>query len=137
MRIEDFNFEVAQHILAIANTPSFIVRKLKEDPEVQLMSRSFNGAALLQMLKDNLSVDPGDDLRAQVLPFVLLVATALSVDRVLPDAAQLVGDFQPEWFDDARNLLLATYRPSTFSTGRVQRTSGRSSTSSSPIIKGP
>ncbi len=139
MHLNDFRFESAQHTLAIANTPSFIIRKLKEDSEVQLLSRHFSGAALLQMLQNTLNVDAGDDLRARVLPFVLLVAVALSQDRVLPDTAQIVGDYQPEWFDDARSLLLATYRPSTFTKGRVQqaRTTGKSSASSSPIIKGP
>jgi len=71
--LSQMKFEAAEKIFAVSNTPSFLVRKLRDDDSVRAVAENFSGLQILSEIKKAAKKKPktlGDCTR----PYVLLVA---------------------------------------------------------------
>jgi hypothetical protein len=102
----DANLNVAAGALVVANTPLYLIRKLRSDASVQGLSREFNGQALRDALRLTASTRPVDHVSA-VKPYAFLVALAMkpSGDE-LRDSMNIVAHPAYEWFDFIRRALV-------------------------------
>ena len=104
----DADLANAGRVFAVANTPLFLVRKLRSDPVVQELSRRFSGQALLQELRVSVMENPSD-LAGAVRPYVYLTALSLMPS---PEALSQTSSIRApycDWFDYVRDYLLETY----------------------------
>lgn len=98
---------------AVANTPYFLIRKLRQDPIVSEIARSFSADVLFAELGRALEARP-DDSVGWVRPYVYLVALAMAgQDQKLREAADLPNANRWDWFDHMRRVLLETSSPVT------------------------
>lgn len=110
--LEDIDFSRAELSLAVANTPLFLVRKLKGDTAVLELSH-FNGEDLLNWLRNSLQNKP-NDLSEAVKPYVYLVALAAKLDnQFLLRAADMKPSYEDDWYSYIYNVLTDTYKPTT------------------------
>jgi len=101
----------AEHTFAVANTPLYLIRKLRQDPIVYEISRSFSGDQILAELNRALSVKPSA-LADYVRPFVYLVALwHMREDRYLKLSPEKTDAGEREWYNYVRRFLLETYSP--------------------------
>ena len=105
----------------IANTPNFIVRRIKEDKVATLLSQSLSAPALLKMFLETASKEP-QTLRDLVAPYICLAALSLKSDvKYLRDAATFAARPQYKWLRACAQILIDTFRPTSFTKidGRV------------------
>lgn len=99
---------------AVANTPSFLVRKLRADPEVNGL-KSKGSENLLRELAKSVKKKP-KSLEDAVLPYVFIVALSLTDDG---NALRKAASFKPRyarWYSEIATQLLSAYKPSTYVT---------------------
>lgn len=100
----------AEAAMAVANTPLFLLRKLRVDPSVHALPRKFEGNALLTALKDALQKEP-QTLREMVAPYAYLVALSMfATMSYVKEVATLKAPFTP-WYSHIAEVLLKTYTP--------------------------
>jgi hypothetical protein len=101
----------AAHMYAVANTPLFLLRKLRQDPVVYEIGTSFSGDQILDELHRAVETEPRNPVE-YVRPYVYLVAlSTLSEDRYLKGAAHLRNSERWDWFEYLRRVMLETYTP--------------------------
>jgi hypothetical protein len=100
----------AEMALAVANTPLFLLRKLRSDSSVQSISRAKSVAEILDALIFQLKRQP-ENLTQEVEPYVYLVA--LSMKRDLPSLKQAANMDAPhtKWFRYLAEVLVDEYKP--------------------------
>lgn len=114
--LDKYPLNQAQQAFAVANTPLFLVRKLRTDPEVHDIARALEGPELLDLLRASLASTP-PSLRETVIPYVLLVSLSFKDDAsFLKAALSIPRGYENDWFDYVLQALLQTYRPTAFST---------------------
>jgi hypothetical protein len=95
---------------AVANTPLFLLRKLRKDPAVLNISRSFNAVLILDEFKKAVLDEP-KNLEETVRPYVYAVALANEPsDEYLREAAKLELS-KWDWLEYLIQVLLETYTP--------------------------
>jgi hypothetical protein len=98
----------AGNVFAVANTPLFLLRKLRFDPVVQELSRRFTGQELLQALRASVIENPSD-LAEAVRPYVYLTALSLMPsDEALRETSSICAPFY-DWLEYIRDYLIETY----------------------------
>jgi len=97
-------FEAAMQAFALANTPLFVVRKLRSDPEVLALSARSSPEHLLDKLNTSLSRKPRS-LRSAVMPYVYLVALFLKHDPRHLDLARRLDGSHHDWYNYIANAL--------------------------------
>ena len=118
--IDQHPFALAQQAFAVANTPMFLIRKLRVDPEVHEIARLFDGEVILSQLEAALGNAP-KSLRESVLPYVLLVSLSFKNDVSFLKATEgIARGYEDDWFDYARQVLLQTHRTTVFSSISAQ-----------------
>jgi hypothetical protein len=100
----------ATKILAVANTPLYLVRKLRHDQAVIDIGCSVDAEAILQSIRDAVSKaqpEPVDSVR----PYVYLVALAMKQEsRWLAEASEIhAPDWN--WYRYIAKYLLDTHSP--------------------------
>lgn len=102
----DANLSNAARIFSVANTPLFLLRKLREDASVQEIGRSFLPDEILVELRNALSATPAD-VEDFVRPYVYLVALGTQDARHLEKIGALndVQKWSWEWFEYLRQVL--------------------------------
>jgi hypothetical protein len=106
---EEATLTQAAEMYAVANTPLFLVRKLREDSAASEISASFDGATILEELKKALLSAPRTP-DEYVRPYVYLVALAQKSDnQFLQQALSLAGHERWDWFDYIASVLLETH----------------------------
>jgi hypothetical protein len=109
--IWEFNLDQAALAYAVANTPLFLLRKLREDPLTREISSSFSGDTLFTELQNALKHRP-ESLQDYVRPYVYLVALSMKQeDRWLRDAVRIPSVESWNWFRYLQHVLLETYVP--------------------------
>jgi hypothetical protein len=101
----------AESNFVIANTPSFLVRRLKEDQAVYLLSQSLSEGDLLKGFVSSSSREP-ESMRELVTPYLCLCALSLKpTSKYLRDA--LLFEARPEykWLKDCAQILIDEFRP--------------------------
>jgi len=98
----------------IANTPNFIVRRIKEDKIPYLLSKNMPPNSVLKLFVESLEKKP-DDLRELVTPYICLAALSLAPDlKFLRDAILFTPRPNYKWLRPFAQILIDTYRPTTF-----------------------
>lgn len=111
MKMQDIDIREAVQVYALANTPLYLIRKLKEDANIQSLSRQFSGEELLTALEGSLRKNP-QTLEDYVRPYSYLVALALlPKDTYLRDAAKLPNAAKWEWYPYVQSVLMETFTP--------------------------
>lgn len=100
----------AEATMAVANTPLFLLSRLKHDPEVIRLSQSFSSDDLLTILNQSLQ-SPPLTLRAEVAPYVYLAALALKGDFSSFKRALTFTSSDFKWFSYLANYLVKTFIP--------------------------
>lgn len=119
--IDQFPLTLAQQTFAVANTPLFLIRKLRVDPDVHEISRAFDGIQLLAELERSLQSKP-ENLRQSVLPYVLLMSLFFKGDKSFLTASGTVArNYEDDWFEYVRQVLIQTYRTTQFTTLKAQQ----------------
>ena len=106
--LDTINFAEAYASYAVANTPLFLVRKLRDDDAVREVSRQLTSDEILQALKLSIEHRPLD-IDSTIRPYVLLVALYMkpTIDGLV-EAKELSAPHW-RWFAQIRDHLLATY----------------------------
>lgn len=113
---DQFPLAEAQATFAIANTPLFLLRKLREGKEAQDVSRRMSGEQLLEALHGSVQEAP-KTLYEAVRPYVCLVALSLKDEvKFLRESTLIEPSYQDEWFAYARQVLLEMFRPTSHKT---------------------
>jgi hypothetical protein len=130
-QISKVDLSEAEMSLAVANSPLFLLRKLRTDPAIKRISDAVTSAQLVAYLRSILKRKP-NTLRASVLPYACVVALAMrNSDTELQVAAKLDAPFAA-WFKYIANVLIETGR----STSRLtlRPTAPRMSQATTPAI---
>lgn len=109
--LQDINLASASLTLAVANTPLFLLRKLRADPSVHEIAASFGGDEILAELSRLACSEPRDVID-YVRPYAFLVSLSMlpSIDY-LKRVASIKGTDRWEWFSYIHRVLLDTYIP--------------------------
>jgi hypothetical protein len=126
----------AEKSFATANTPLYLIRKLRTDVSVSRLAARATAVQLFREMRIALR-STSDDFRSSVLPYVLLVALSLkSENKFIIKAATLPAPHHP-WFRYCCDYLATTYRPISaqklsssrkLKTSRSVKNSGRTNT---------
>lgn len=109
----EIDLSIAEGVFAVSNTPLFLIRKLRANPAVQEIGLTFDGHDILQALKASAGVKPAT-LTEAVRPYAYLVALSLNRDiSYLKEAAKIPAKHF-DWFQYVVNVLIETYRPTSF-----------------------
>jgi len=96
---------------SVANTPLFLLRKLRDDAEVRDIARNFSGEEILEQFAALLSRGP-QSLRDEVAPYVFAVALSLKdTDAYLRTAAESEHLDKRNWLGYILRVLIETYSP--------------------------
>jgi hypothetical protein len=102
----------AQSAFMVANSPLFLLRKLRDDPTVATIARRSRGATILSQLRRSLSREPRA-LHTAVVPYVYLVALSMQPDiKYLREASALPAPHHA-WYTYLSGVLLQSYKPTT------------------------
>jgi hypothetical protein len=108
-KLGDIDLRHACRAYAIANTPLFLLRKLRDDESIREISRAISGEEILNHIKKVLECEP-KDLYEQVIPYALLVALSQkSDDKYLRMSLDIRAAPTWRWFDYIRGVLIETY----------------------------
>lgn len=120
MTIEQVDLSRAAATYAVANTPLFLIRKLREDPAVSTIATEFPGDQTLTALKRAVEHYPPTDLCDYVRPYLYLVALSMKdTDAYLRKALELPNTKYWDWFNYVALALLQTYTPTQSQTVRA------------------
>lgn len=104
----------ARSVYMTANTPMYIVRNLRSDPEIVKLHLKNSAEAILAEIRDRLERLPLD-FEDRILPLVLLAALALKQNRTaMLEAARLDGKSY-RWYKPVADSLVQQIRPTTMS----------------------
>ena len=107
--LDKLTLEGAQSIFAVANTPLYLLRKLRAETGVQLLGSAFGADEVFEAL--NIAVlQPPQTLQDLVRPYVYLIALSLNRDKsYLERAAKLTAPHH-HWFQYIGNVLIKEYQ---------------------------
>jgi hypothetical protein len=101
----------ASQTYAVANTPLFLIAKLRADASVQRIAKSHSGEDILKQLHQAVSKTPST-LIDYVFPYVCIVALSMKESDIYLRGVAESADIQRwEWLDYIRRVLLQTYLP--------------------------
>lgn len=115
-KFDEANLANAAQMYAVANTPLFLIRKLREDSAVLEIAASFTGSAIADELKAILEREPRttEDF---VRPYVYLSALAQKPeDSFLRQALSLPGHERWDWYEFVAGALWEMYMATTVQT---------------------
>jgi hypothetical protein len=124
-RIKKINLETAEKAFATANTPLFLLRKLRADPAVSEIARRFDPEEIFQELRRAVKRHAAS-FQSAVLPFVLLVALSLNLDNEYLLKSSKLKAPHHAWFAYCCEYLLREFRPTSIVTLRPQKKVARS-----------
>jgi hypothetical protein len=94
----------------VANTPMYLIRKIRNDDSVALVSRSLSPDQILDAYKEAVQQEP-KTLRDFVVPHVCLVALSRSKTvEQLRASTRIKHRLEYKWLDFVQRYLLDTYQ---------------------------
>lgn len=99
----------------MANSPLFLLRKIRQDPLTAQIAREAKGNTILEVLSDFLQREPRT-LRTAVAPYVYLVALSMQSDATFLKLASVLSATHHEWFSFLCDFLLKTHHSDTVQT---------------------
>jgi hypothetical protein len=110
--LSGINFSGAESTLLVANTPMFIIRKLRADSAVITLARTFEADALAETLRERLTTPPQTP-RDRAIPYALMVALSLKNKRaMIKDLLPNLGEHYP-WLRAVGESLFSSLSPVT------------------------
>lgn len=138
--LKGINLANARSVYMTANTPMYIVRSLRADPEIFKLHLKNSAEAIMAEIKNRLGHQPLD-FEDRILPLVLLAALALKQNRTAMVEAARLDSENYRWYKLVADSLLQQIRPTTTSQVTVRATVSPStradSTSSYKFIELP
>jgi hypothetical protein len=131
-QLHEIDFTAASLALAVANTPSFLIRKLKSDPGVKFIADSYSDEQILNELRATPNADPAEPLNA-VRPYAYLTALWM---KPRPDALRIAAELETSrwrWYSVIASFLLDTYSPISSQTVQAPHIAKWSATPSSTV----
>ena len=113
-RPDQIDLDGPQRIFAVANTPLFLLRKLRADPEVQRMSTDCDAEDVLDALNAALPSQP-QTLEDLVRPYAYLVALSFDQTRSYLERAAKIHAPYHNWFKYIADVLIRKYKVTSFS----------------------
>jgi hypothetical protein len=104
------NTSSAEMTFVVANTPLFLLRKLRSDPVVVEMSTSIPAAQIFKALQKSIRRKP-KTIKDSVRPYVYLVALSLLRDQSYLRQAATLSAPHAEWFTYLAKILTKTNTP--------------------------
>ncbi len=112
MTTAKINYDSAVAAFAVANTPMFLLRKLRSDSAVERLTQLFSTDKLFSDLVASLGKKP-ENLTDAVKPYALLVALSRKGNlALLKELLKYPAPFS-EWFSEIANILIQTSMPLT------------------------
>lgn len=125
--LNEIDLAAASLAYGVANTPSFLVRKLKSDPAVKLISDSFSDDQILSEIRLLGNADPTEPLNA-VRPYAYLTALWMKPRPDALRAAAVLNMTWWRWYSVIASFLLDTYSPISSQTIQAPQSVGGSTT---------
>lgn len=125
-------------IFVASNTPSFLIRKLRETITIQTMAREEIPADILEALSQSLK-DGSPELDARVAPYAFLAALAIKADRLILNRAATLAAPHHEWYPYIAKKIAGSQVPTARSSIQVPSfgsAAARSSVNTSTLILG-
>lgn len=119
--LKGINLDNARSVYMTANTPMYIVRNLRSDPEIVKLHLKNSEKAILAEIKERLQRLPLD-FEDRILPLVLLAALALKQNRTSMMAAARLDGNSYRWYKPVADNLVQQIRPTTVSSITVPAT---------------
>jgi hypothetical protein len=95
----------------LANTPSYLMRRFKEDQAPTLLRDIASGDDLVHMFKSAISREP-DSMKEMVAPYLCLCAMSLKPDiKFLRAVAGAEGHAAYKWLRQCAEVLIQEFRP--------------------------
>lgn len=110
MNINDLDLTQASRIYGISNTPLFLVRKLQQDPSIQVISEKYSGAEIVDALRQFTQREPQNSVEA-VVPYALLVALFFKPNVKHLQEASKIEAAAYSWYHYISEALLLNYSP--------------------------
>ena len=108
------NLDGAQGIFAAANTPLFLLRKLRADPDVQRINSDCDAEDILEVLNSAVLHKP-QTLEDMVRPYAYLVALSLNQTKSYLERGAKIPAPYHVWFQYIAEVLIKTYKAISFS----------------------
>lgn len=118
---DDIDTLGAEGSFAVANTPLFLLRKLRGDPAVIELARNFSASDILRALKKSIRKRP-HSLSDSVRPYVYLIALSIVGDAAELKEASTLAAPDADWFSYLANFIFVTHRPTTYTKITVPNT---------------
>jgi hypothetical protein len=109
--LDQVDLTLAAQALAVANTPLFLIRKLKSDSAVRTISESYSDDEILIGIRATLASAEGGELVNVVRPYAYLVALWM---KPRPTALRSASEFDAggwTWYSTIPSYLSETYSP--------------------------
>jgi uncharacterized secreted protein with C-terminal beta-propeller domain len=107
---KDINLDRARSVYLTANTPMYIVRNLRSDPEIVKLHLNNSTEVILTEIEDRLGKLPLD-FDDRISPLALLAALSLKQDRVAMLKAARFDGKSYRWYKLVVDSLLQQIRP--------------------------
>jgi hypothetical protein len=120
MRSISIDLSNAVQAFAAANTPLYLLKKLRSDPGVHHVSRSFESNEIIHALKGALRVKP-KTFKQAVFPYVLLLALANQGDLARLRETEKIAAPAFKWFGYLRDVLIQQFRPASRQTLSIEQ----------------
>jgi hypothetical protein len=105
---DEINLAQACRTFAVANTPLFLLRKLRSDPAISEIARRFSADEILDAIRDAVERDPAELLHA-VRPYAYVVALSKKPqDKELREASRISAP-KWGWFSFIASVLIDSF----------------------------
>lgn len=120
----------AESDFSVANSPLFLLRKLRVDPAVLDIATHASGETIFGALRKSLSKKP-ETIGHLVRPYVYLVALSMKPDLSYLHKAAVLNTPNHKWFGYLAKVLIDTYRSTSNATIVVAASPSSTATSTS------
>ena len=107
--LDQIDLAEAESIFAIANTPHFLIEKLRTDPAVRSINSTYKGEDVLKELEVAVQKKPLT-LSAAVRPYAYLVALSFNPNISYLKRATKLPAPNFDWFEYLGNVLIKEYQ---------------------------
>lgn len=108
----------AKQAFVIANTPQFLVKKLRFDPQIGVLARSNDPENAVNILRYLLSKIP-EDVDELVFSYAIIVSLSMISDLKYLRMVRDIPSPNHKWIQDIVDILMSTTSISTYSSHQI------------------
>jgi hypothetical protein len=125
------DFHEVGHIYFVSNTPTYLVRYLRENAAVQHIAKTYSADIIFDALRESLK-EPPQDVLHEAVPYALLVALDLKQARDSLQKTSALKTAPWKWFDYIRRYLAMSATPVSITSVSVGQVPSSPETDGSP-----